>query len=381
MPEFTASAAAGRVERHSLRVPMGSPPTDVVSLAMGEPDFATPEPIVAAAITALHHGATHYVHQHGDPELRSALAAEVSTLAGQSFSDDQLLITHGASAALAAAILAVVDPGDKVVLPEPGYSLYGDLVQLAGGTPVFVPAASDLHWDLDALRTALPGAKLIVFSNPCNPTGVVHSKEELVELAAILHGTGTLVLSDEAYSAIVYADGAFHSALATDDLRARTIYCQTMSKTFAMTGWRLGYLAGPADVIAAAARIHRTFNGCVNAAVQRAALAALAQGPAAIDPMLTAYRERRDVLFDRLADIPSLSAPRPEGTFYAFARYDAPIRSVDLTARLRESGVLVRPGAEYGPSGEGHIRLSFAPDIPTIHQAMDRVAMSLKEIT
>lgn len=381
MPEFTASAAATRVERHSLRVPMGSPPPDLVSLAMGEPDFDTPEPIVSAAITALHEGATHYVHQHGDPELRAALAGTVTAIAGAPYGEDQILVTHGASAALAAAILAVVDPGDKVVIPEPGYSLYADLVQLAGGTPVFVPAATDLHWDLDVLRSALVGAKLIVFSNPCNPTGVVHSREELTALASALHGTGTLVLSDEAYSTIVYAEGAFHSALAIDELRPRTIYCQTLSKTYAMTGWRLGYLAGPAEVIAAAARIHRTFNGCLNAAVQRAALAALAQGQAAIEPMLAAYRERRGILFDRLTDIPALSAPLPEGTFYAFARYDFPTTSIELTARLREAGVLVRPGAEYGPSGEGHLRFSFAADVPVLHEAMDRVATCLKELT
>lgn len=132
-------------------------------------------------------------------------------------------------------------------------------------------------------------------------------------------------------------------------------------------------------MIAAAARVHRTFNGSINAAVQRAAVAALDQDPAVIEPMLAAYRERRDVLFDRLAGIPSLSAPLPEGTFYAFARYDLPTPSVDLTARLRDAGVLVRPGAEYGATGEGHLRFSFAADIPTLHEAMNRVTTVLME--
>jgi aspartate aminotransferase len=369
---FDPSSAVARVERHSLRPPMGPAGAGLVSVAMGEPDFDTPEPIVDAAVAALRSGATHYVDQHGDPELREALAAVVSDLAGPPYAADQLLVTHGASAGLAAAILAIVDPGDRVVIPEPCYSLYGDLVQLAGGVPVLVPPAPDLHWDLHALRAALPGARLVVFSNPCNPTGVVHTKAELQALGAVLDGTDTLVLSDEAYSAIVY-DDAFHSAICIDELRPRTIYCQTLSKTYAMTGWRLGYLAGPAEVVAAAGRVHRTVNGSLNAAVQRAALVALDHGPVLAEPMLAAYRKRRDVLFDRLAALPVLTARPPEGTFYAFARYDLPLSSVELTAELRAAGVVVRPGAEYGPSGEGYIRLSFAADIPILHEAMDRM--------
>ncbi|MCD7439476.1 aminotransferase class I/II-fold pyridoxal phosphate-dependent enzyme [Streptomyces lincolnensis] len=374
MPNFQASSAVAAVQRHSLRPPFGPAPAGAVSVAIGEPDFDTPDPIVSAAVEALRSGATHYVDQHGDPELRSALADTVSALATHTYQPDQILVTHGATAALAAAIFAIVDNGDKVVIPEPCYSLYSDLVRLAGGAPVFVPPADDLHWDLDALRAALPGAKLVVFSNPCNPTGVVHSRNELHALASALRATDTLVLSDEAYSAIVYQDDVFPSAVSLEELRPRTIYCQTLSKSYAMTGWRLGYLAGPADVIAAAGLVHRSFNGSVNAAVQRAALAAVQHGTKLAEPMLAAYRERRDVLFDRLAGIAELSAPVPEGTFYAFARYDLPIASTELAAGLRGAGVLVRPGAEFGPSGEGHLRLSFAADIPVLHKAMDRIS-------
>lgn len=370
---FTPSSAVARVERHSLRPALGPAPAGIVSLAMGEPDFDTPEPVIAAAATALRAGATHYVDQHGDPELRSALAGNVSALAGHRYGSEQILVTHGATAALASAIIATVDPGDKVVIPEPCYSLYGDLVQLAGGSPVWVPPAPDFHWNLEALRDALPGAKLVVFSNPCNPTGVVHTKTELQALAAALRGTDTLVLSDEAYSAIVYQDGIFHSAVSLDELRSRTIYCQTFSKTYAMTGWRLGWLAGPAELIAAAGRVHRTFNGSLNAAVQRAALTALEQGAALAAPMVAAYRERRDMLFGKLAEIPELTAQLPEGTFYAFARYDLPIPSTELATELRSAGVLVRAGVEYGPSGEGHLRFSFAADVPVLQQGIDRL--------
>jgi len=237
-----------------------------------------------------------------------------------------------------------------------------------------VPPAPDLHWDLDALREAVPGAKLVIFSNPCNPTGVVHTRTELQALAEALHRTDTLVLSDEAYSAIVFQDDIFHSAVSLDELRPRTIYCQTFSKTYAMTGWRLGWLAGPTDLIAAAGRVHRTFNGSLNAAVQRAALVALDRGSVLAAPMVAAYRERRDMLFERLAGIPELTAQLPEGTFYAFARYSLPIQSTELAAQLRSAGVLIRPGAEYGPSGEGHLRFSFAADVPMLQQGLQRVA-------
>jgi aspartate aminotransferase len=348
---------------------------------MGEPDFDTPQPIVSAAIEALRGGATHYVDQHGDPGLRAALATQVSQLAGLPYGDNQILVTHGATGALASAILALVDPGDTVAIPEPGYSLYSDLVRLSGGTPVFVPLTPNLHWDLDAMSTVVREAKLVVFANPCNPTGVVHTRAELGALAEMLVGSDTLVLADEAYSTIVFEPTVFHSALTVDDLRERTIYCQTLSKAYAMTGWRLGYLAGPTEVIAAAGRIHRTFNGSVNAAVQRAALAAVEHGSPLSEPMLAAYHKRRDVLFERLAGIPALSARLPEGTFYAFVHYDLSMSSTQLATELREAGVLVRPGAEYGPSGEGHLRLSFAADIPVIHEAMDRLAEVMRRLT
>jgi aspartate aminotransferase len=215
---------------------------------------------------------------------------------------------------------------------------------------------------------------MIVFSNPCNPTGIVHTRGELEHLATQLRGTATLVVADEAYESIVFDGNDFVSALSIDDLRDRTVYCQTLSKTYAMTGWRVGYLAGPPEVVAAAGRVHRTFNGSVNAAVQRAALSALAHGPELAEPMTSAFRERRDVIMKRIAEIPGFDAPAPEGAFYAFARYELPLPSTEVTAALKEAGVLVRAGAEYGPSGEGALRLSFAASIDDINTALDRIA-------
>lgn len=377
---FPTSTAVDRVARGSLRPKLAAPQGDTVSLAVGEPDFDTPEPIVEAAAEALRSGATHYADQHGDPELRQLLAERVSDIAGQTFGTEQLLVTHGATGALAAAILGTVDPGDRVVIPEPCYSLYPDLVRIAGAEPVLVPCDDQLRWDMDALRAALPGARMLVFSNPANPTGIVLREDELRAIAEELEGTETLVLADEAYDAIVYEPDRFRSALAIDGLRERTVYAQTFSKAYAMTGWRIGYLAGPAEVIAAAGRVHRTCNGSVNTAVQRAALTALRRDAELRAPMLEQYRKRRAVFFERLAEIPELHAEQPAGTFYVFASYTPELSANELTARLADAGVLVRSGSEYGPSGAGHIRFSFATDIERIHTAMDRVARCLGEL-
>ncbi|MFE7423121.1 pyridoxal phosphate-dependent aminotransferase [Rhodococcus sp. NPDC057529] len=368
---FTPSAAVDRVARTSKRPAMGPAPAGAVSLAMGEPDFDTPAPIVHAAETALRAGETHYADQNGLPRLREALAAKLSAQGVRDFGASEVLVSHGATAGLAAVITAAVGPGDRVVIPEPCYSLYADLVQLAGGEPVLVPPASDMHWDLDKLRHALVGAKMIVFSNPCNPTGIVHTQNELIALGEILKDTDTLVLSDEAYDVIVYEPTTFVSALAIESLRDRTIYCQTLSKTYAMTGWRIGYVAGPTDVIAAASRVHRTFNGSVNSSVQVAACAALETDQRIVDDMVASYRDRRDLLLDRLAAIPQVTSYDVDGTFYSFVRYNADRPSEHVTAELREAGLIVRAGAEYGPSGEGHIRLSFAADSTSIGRAAD----------
>jgi aspartate aminotransferase len=273
-------------------------------------------------------------------------------------------------------ILAVVNPGDKVVIPDPTYSLYSDLISMAGGDCVPVPLREDLHWDLAALEEALTGARLFVFCNPSNPTGIVHTRAELEALGEMLAGTDTLVLSDEAYSDLVYTPEPFTSALSVAALRGRTVYCQTFSKSYAMTGWRVGYVWGPHDVVAAATRIHATFNGSVSGVNQYAALAALKEGDAEVRRMLEAYRRRRALMLEGLAGIPGLTASSPEGAFYLFPRYDLDLSSTEVTARLREGGVAVRPGSEFGAHGEHHLRLSYAASEQEISEGIKRLAAS-----
>lgn len=372
MPAFRPSTAVDRIARSSRR-PGSFVAPDAISLAAGEPDFATPGPIVEAAIEALRAGWTHYGDFTGDPELRATIAERVGRLRVTRCSAEEVVVTHGAMAGLASVVLATVDRGDRVVIPEPAYSLYADLVQLAGGTPVPVPTRKDHHLDIDALAPALSGARLIVFCNPCNPTGAVFSRAELEALAALLSGTDSLVVADEAYDTLVYPGVEFASSLTIPGFAERLIYVQTLSKAFAMTGWRLGYVVAPRKLLDAVARIHRTLNGPVNAAVQRAALCALQDDGTLVRPMVAAYARRRALLLRLLAGAPGLELRAPEGTFYAFVKYRHPMPSAELVRHLSAAGVLVRAGSEFGSSGEGHIRLSFAGDEAAIEEAVRRL--------
>ncbi|MGP0223248.1 pyridoxal phosphate-dependent aminotransferase [Paenarthrobacter sp. NCHU4564] len=374
---FQPSEAVLRVQRTSLRVQQPQSKGDLVSLAMGEPDFDTPEQVRAAAARALEEGHTHYSPLLGELVLREELAARIGQLLGEVASPSDVLITQGGTAGLSAAILGIVNPGDKVVIPDPTYSLYADLVSMAGGEIVPVPLAEDLHWDLDALATALKGAKMFVFCNPSNPTGIVHSRQELEALADMVAGTDTLVLSDEAYSDLVYTPEPFTSALEIPALAGRTIYCQTFSKSYAMTGWRVGYLWGPSDIIASAARVHNTFNGSMNTAVQLAALTALKTCGPDIKRMHASYAERRELMVDGLSKIPGLTVSSPEGAFYLFPKYDVDLPAARMVAHLREFGVAVRPGSEFGSNGEHHLRLSYAASAEAISAGVERIAAGL----
>jgi aspartate aminotransferase len=376
---FRPSAAVERIEAMSLRPSFAKIP-GVISLAVGEPDFATPPAIVAAAVAAMESGHTKYVDPLGDAELREALAVRVAQNAGAPYGSDQILVTHGSSAGLAAAILAIVNPGDRVVIPEPTYSLYADLVAWAGGTPVFVPLRADYHLDLDALADALPGARLLVLCSPANPTGAVYRSDEWARVADLVEASSAYVLSDEAYYSLVYDGVPFVSGLSFRALHQRLIYAQTFSKAYAMTGWRLGYLAGPAEVVRAAGVVHRAFNGTVNAFVQRAALVALREGSRDASEWLARFAARRTLAVGRLRSIDGVVPVAPEGGFYVFARYAATISSVDLAARCFANGVAIRAGREYGPSGEGHFRISFATSDDHITTGIDRIAAVFAEL-
>lgn len=365
--------------RSSLRPPLGVVPPGAVSLALGEPDFPPPQEVIDASIQAHNDGRTHYTDQHGMAELRQALLESLPASA-PGWDENNVLVTHGATAGLGALFFALINPGDKVVIPQPAYSLYADQVVLAGGIVDFVPMGPDLHFDFGKLEKALTGAKMIVFSNPSNPNGIVHTRAELEKLADILHGTDTLVVSDEAYSALTYTEAPFTSALEVSGLLERTLYVQTFSKKYCMTGFRVGYIAGDRELIAAISQMHRTFNGSVSESAQLAALAALELPESSVAPMLEEYAARRDLVVELLSQVPHVHLVKPEGAFYAFFSYDTGLPSSEVAAALAERGVLVRAGAEYGPDAEGHLRLSFAASQEDIERGIGIIRQYFEQL-
>jgi aspartate/methionine/tyrosine aminotransferase len=370
--DFHASKLAVDLAQNSLR-PSRSPAPGMIRLQVGDPDFATPEHIVKAMFEAVEAGLTHYANWEGDPELRAAIAREVSGLANRDIPINQVVITHGATAGIAASFLAAVEPGQRVLIPEPSYSFYADATRMARAEPVMVPPAPGFRLDLDALTAAAPGARMVVICNPCNPTGVVHTRAELESVVEIAERNDLLVVSDEAYSSIVFTGAEFVSALELPALHDRLIYLQTFSKKYAMTGFRIGYIVAPPAIAAAALTVHRMMTGAVNTFVQRAALTALTQPTDDPERMRREYELRRDLVAEILHGAPGLQMAAPEGAFYAFPFSTEGVRSDQLMARAYEKGVAVRSGREFGPSGEGAIRVSFATDRESLTEGLDRL--------
>jgi aspartate/methionine/tyrosine aminotransferase len=378
----TPSRMVQELRRRSLR-PATRPGPELISLAAGDPDFATPEHISQALADALAAGATHYAQMQGDPELRAALAEHMTDVGGRPWSGSQVAITHGSSGGLAAAVFALVDPGAKVIVPEPTYSLYADLTWMAGGEVVFVRHQPDLHLDLEAIEAAAPDARMVIICNPCNPTGAVYTQDELEDLADIAAEHDLLVVADETYDHIVYDGVEFVSALEIPALADRLLYVNTFSKTYAMTGWRIGWVAGAQDVADAVTTMHRAFNGPLNSAVQRAALAALTEPSDAPERMRREYQARRDIVSRMVRGVSGLELVEPEGSFYAFIRYGAlepEVPAVDVVARAVEQGVAVRPGSEFGPGGEGCVRVAFSTGRERLIEGMERLLGILEEI-
>jgi aspartate/methionine/tyrosine aminotransferase len=367
------------IRRRSLRPP-SRPGPELISLAAGDPDFATPEHISQALTDALAAGATHYAPSQGDPELRAAIADQMTELGGRPYGGDQVVVTHGASGGLAATFLALVEPGTRVIVPEPTYSLYADLAWMAGGEVVFVRHLPDLHLDLDAIEAAAPDARIVAICNPCNPTGAVYTQDELEDLAEIAEEHDLLVLVDETYDHIVYDGVDIVSSLEVGGLAGRLLYVNTFSKTYAMTGWRVGYVAGPREVIEAVSTVHRSFNGPLNSAVQRAALVALTEPTDWPERMRREYQARRDIVTRMVASVPGLELVRPDGSFYAFVRYGSEVPSTDVVKRALEEGVAIRSGSEFGPGGEGHVRVTFSTGRDRLMEGLERLLGVLEEV-
>lgn len=350
----------------------------VISLGIGEPDSVTPEPILQAGIRSLEEGMTGYTSNSGLISLREALAAHLHRLYGVSYDPEtELLITVGVSEALHAVLLSLVDRGDEVIVPEPSYVAYRAGVLFADGVPVAVETRAEdgFQVDVERIRAAIsPRTRALLIGYPNNPTGTVLEADRFRALATLACEEDLIVVSDEIYDRLVY--GVPHCCVAAlPGMRERTVLLGGFSKSYAMTGWRIGYVAGPPEVVAAARKVHQYIIMSAPTTAQVAALEALQNGEEHVQAMVGSYDERRRLIVDGLNSI-GLPCVEPRGAFYAFPSI-APtgLNSEEFADRLlEEEKVVVVPGSAFGACGEGYVRCSYATSRPEIEEALERLA-------
>lgn len=350
----------------------------VIDLSLGRPDFDTPDNIKAAAKKALDAGKVHYTNNYGIIELRAALAEKLRRENGVPYRPGEIIVTIGAIEALAVALMAFVESGDEVIIVEPSFVNYVAVVQLCGGTPVFVSLAVEDGFSLlpsRLLESITPRTKVIMFATPNNPTGTVIPKEVLLEVAKIAIDHDLLVISDEVYEKIVY-DGVEHVSLAAfPGMKERTLTCNAFSKTYSMTGWRLGYLAADESLMPSLIKVHQNLVTSANSIAQWAALEAVTGPQQSVEDMVEAFARRRKFLIAAFSNLSPLHLIKPEGAFYGFLD----IRRLNMTSMeaveffVKDAGVAMVPGDAFGPSGEGYIRLSFANSIDRLQEAVEKI--------
>ncbi len=352
---------------------------DVIHLEIGEPDFETPGNVVEAGIRALREGFTHYTPSAGMPEMRKAIAEEVSRTRGLDFGPDEVVVCPGAKPIMFFAILALVDEGDEVVYPNPGFPIYESMIRFVGAKPVPVrlPEEKDFRLDVDGLARAITKkTRLVIINSPHNPTGGILEPEDLARIAEAVKGVPDCwVLSDEIYRRIVYAPGEHPSISAIPGMRERTIVLDGFSKAYAMTGWRLGYGVMPKDLATSVTRLMTNSNSCTAAFTQRAGVEALAGDQTPVLAMVEEFAKRRDAIVAGMNTVKGFRCRSPKGAFYVFPNVSGTGRkSKDLeTAILDEAGVACLSGTSFGAFGEGYLRFSYANSLENIEKAVSRL--------
>lgn len=357
---------------------------EVVHLEVGEPDFDTPKHIIEAACKALRSGYTHYTPSAGIPELRKTIAEEVSRTRGIPVEIDNVVVTPGAKPIMFYAILALAEPGDEVIYPNPGFPIYESMINFTGARAVPIPLREEngFAFDVDEFKKLVTDkTKLIIFNSPHNPTGGILPKETLAAIAKIALERDIMVLADEIYDSIMY-EGEFHSITAIPGMPERTIILNGFSKTYAMTGWRLGYGVMPKDLAVHITRLMTNSNSCTNAATQMAGIAALKGPQDDVLKMVKAFRERREVIVKGLNQIPGVSCIMPKGAFYAFPNITGTgMKSKPLADYLlNDAGVAALSGTSFGAYGEGYLRLSYANSIPNINKALEWMDKAIRKL-
>jgi aspartate aminotransferase len=380
----------GSLDRSKIRVMFGlaeqanrESDRDLVRLEAGEPNFDTPEHVIDAAEEAARGGATHYTENAGIMPLREAVGDRMASETGAAYAPEQVTVKSGGMEALSLTMLAIAGPGDEVVVPTPAWPNYVNQVQIAGATPVTVPLPAEMGFDLDPdlISDAITDdTAAVVLTTPSNLTGRVYDEDAVCEVAAAAAQFDAYVVADEVYGRLTY-DREFRATASYVDHPENVLTVGSCSKTYAMTGWRLGWLAGPESVVDAVTQVGESTTACPSSVSQHAALAALTgpQEPAA--EMRDAYERRRDFVVERVAEMPIVSCPKPEGAFYAFLDVsDFSGDSFEVAKRLlSEYGVVTAPGDGFGEAGEGYLRLSFANSLDRIDEGLDRIEAMVRD--
>ncbi|MFH0748580.1 MAG: pyridoxal phosphate-dependent aminotransferase [Candidatus Bathyarchaeota archaeon] len=359
---------------------------DSISLSVGEPDFPTPAHIAKIGKEAIDQGVTHYAGDEGMRALRKAIAEQIKVEKGLDIDPVKgVVITIGAAAANFATIMSLVDPGDEVILPNIHYPPYQTDTILAGGVPRYMKLREDKGFnpvseDIEQLIT--DKTKLIIINSPSNPTGGVVDEDCLQSIADIAKKHDLFVLSDEVYEKFVYDDNIVKSIAMFPGMSERTIITNSLSKTYAMTGWRVGYAAGDAKLISQLVKIHYAVNVSAPSMAQKAAIAALTGPQDCVKRMIDEYDRRRKIIFEGINKIKGIRCLRPQGAFYVFPNISAlGMSSVDLAKRLAmEAKVATVPGTTYGPDGEGYLRLSYASSTENIVEALQRIKKVVEKL-
>jgi aspartate aminotransferase len=349
----------------------------IIHLEIGEPDFDTPANIRAVAARALEEGWTHYGPAFGLPQLREAIAADVTARKGFAASPDRVVVTPGAKPIMFYALLALAEPGDEVIYPDPGFPIYESMTRFVGATPVPLPIRQEHEFraDLDELESLIsPSTRLLIINSPANPTGGVFRRQDVERVAELALRHDLVVLADEIYGRIVH-DGEHVSIASLDGMADRTIVLDGFSKTYAMTGWRLGYAVVPEPLLSAYSRLIINSVSCTSAFSQIAAVEALTGPQDSVEAMVHEFRTRRDLVVEGLNAIAGISCLTPAGAFYVFPDVSRTgLSGAEMADHLlKEAGVCVLSGTAFGQAGIDHIRVSYANSQANLREALSRI--------
>lgn len=356
---------------------------DIIGLHIGEPDFDTPANVVTAAERALADGHTHYAPPLGHPAFRAAIAADCTARRGVEVQPERVVVAPGAKPIMSFALMALAEPGDEVILPDPGFPIYASMTRFMGATPVPIPLRPEHDFcpDLDELRALVtPRTRMIILNSPHNPTGAVLAQAHVEGIAAIAMAHDLVVLSDEIYARLVH-DGEHRSILAVPGMAERTIVLDGLSKSHAMTGWRLGWGIVPPALVPAFERLLINTVSCTATYAQLAGVEALSGPQAPVEAMLAELRARRQLIIEGLAALPGLSVPMPGGAFYAFPDTSGTgLDGATLAQRLlQEAGVCVLAGSGFGRAATHRVRISYATSQARLRTALERMEAFLEE--